>query len=453
MMKKFLIALILLMGILTSFKIEVFASPPLPSPADDQTTFSGIIPLEETTLEITQQRYYLEILKEKDLEMDYLVERQGKVDLYYEIYNGDAAQTVTFAFPFISRFIFLPREFEIKVNGQSVEPEILFKNYVRNFKFNEEDKSYSFSDWIKNFSKEKYDLNMIKEYQFQNDTDGYLITITNPKITEEGSLVKTTVNVTNASSDALFVDLFQSKIFSSEEVGYFFVSEDVEIECESVELEDHGQVLRPGKLLEPAQVQKEPVSLSSYLNKGYLDNYSLGYKSAFEKAFFHTIDSYLEYRKHYNNSPNYWLGTEYDRTLNDYYCFSLEFSAEFSAESITEIEISYEMPVFAIYLGRYKESRMELSFFTNPGNHWKSVSSIELIVNSDEKIRKNTADYTRTGNEYHFILDENNEIETIAFSNSKVVHNCWGCIGTVESFFTYWGLCLIIALVIRRKKS
>jgi hypothetical protein len=147
------------------------------------------------------------------------------------------------------------------------------------------------------------------------------------------------------------------------------------------------------------------------------------------------------------------LGTEYDRTLNDYYCFSLEFSAEFSAESITEIEISYEMPVFAIYLGRYKESRMELSFFTNPGNHWKSVSSIELIVNSDEKIRKNTADYTRTGNEYHFILDENNEIETIAFSNSKVVHNCWGCIGTVESFFTYWGLCLIIALVIRRKKS
>ena len=127
----------------------------------------------------------------------------------------------------------MPREFEIKVNGQSVEPEILFKNYVRNFKFNEEDKSYSFSDWIKNFSKEKYDLNMIKEYQFQNDTDGYLITITNPKITEEGSLVKTTVNVTNASSDALFVDLFQSKIFSSEEVGYFFVSEDVEIECES----------------------------------------------------------------------------------------------------------------------------------------------------------------------------------------------------------------------------
>ena len=110
---------------------------------------------------------------------------------------------------------------------------------------------------------------MIKEYQFQNDTDGYLITITNPKITEEGSLVKTTVNVTNASSDALFVDLFQSKIFSSEEVGYFFVSEDVEIECESVELVDHGQVLRPGKLLEPAQVQKEPVSLSSYLNKGY----------------------------------------------------------------------------------------------------------------------------------------------------------------------------------------
>ena len=115
--EKFLIALILLMGILTSFKIEVFASPPLPSPADDQTTFSGIIPLEETTLEITQQRYYLEILKEKDLEMDYLVERQGKVDLYYEIYNGDAAQTVTFAFPFISRFIFLPRNLRLRLTA------------------------------------------------------------------------------------------------------------------------------------------------------------------------------------------------------------------------------------------------------------------------------------------------------------------------------------------------
>ena len=107
---------------------------------------------------------------------------------------------------------------------------------------------------------------MIKEYQFQNDTDG-LITITNPKITEEGSLVQTTVNVTNASMTPFLSIFFKAKFFFERRSRPFFVSEDVEIECESVELEDHGQVLRPGKLLEPAQ-SKEPVSLSSYLNKG-----------------------------------------------------------------------------------------------------------------------------------------------------------------------------------------
>lgn len=456
-MKKIFLFLTLSFFLIITSAAIIQATSPLPTPAASRTSFSGIIPLVDNSLEVISFKYEVDFLN-SDLVVQKNIERSAQVKLHYEINNPDDVQNVKFVLPFLSRFPYIQNEISVKVNNNQIDTNLDFGF------FNVEYLGDTITNYFEDFNKDEYLNSPAKNYEFENDIDGFLYTLTNPKTKSDKYKAGTDIVFYDVPSDAIFIDgntvsltksnsrvVSGSKIYDSEEIAYFFVSKDIETDCITTEWEDQGNVFSSnGELIEPATITKEPIKLSDYIKRFYLEKYDYPYKDAYEKCIYNITDNRLTDEYTMN-----WIGLYFDIQYymeNTYHLFGIEFDAKFAANSKTTLEITYEIPVFCKYANRYKESEMILDFISNPGKLWQVDSETEVKVITDERLKEATIEYQKEGYEYSFSIKDRTEF--VVFTNSKY-RGCGskgGCSSLIFGNTIYFGLILITIIFVRRKR-
>lgn len=462
MKRAFMFSIMMLLLIFINATI-VAATEPSPRPVAYTTTISSIIPLNENNLELTSKKININFLESDIIPVYKNIERQAKVTMTYEFYNPGDSFNVNFTLPFISKFLYFPNEFKIKLNDNSIDSKLFFSNYFYMYNhFRLYYENNNFSDYLNEFQKEKYDEIMIKNYQFKNDVDGYLYTLVNPKTKSEKFKANTEITFYNVPSNTKFIDhnfnLFEEnsnittigRLYSSEQVEYFFVTEDLETECISSEMEVSGNgSIGHGIILEPAKIYIEPIKLSDYIKRFYIADYDLAYASEFENYFHKKID------ENFNRYSSIDLGLIYNATISEYQYFGLEFNIDFPAMSKTIIEISYDIPIICKFNNYDSDSQMVLEFVENPGELWNDLPQTEVMIITDEKIVESSIAYEHNQNIYKLILNSGKDIERITLTNSLYVttESSNGCRFLSISDIMYFGLIFITLYFFRRNKK
>lgn len=453
-MKKLLIFFLVMMFTIINNTTLLYATPPLPSSAAEETTFTGIIPLTENNLEIISHKYLIDF-DSTNLATKKNIERQAKVTMTYEIFNNDDSQKINFTLPILSNFLYFLNEFKVKVNNNLIESTLSFseclnKDYCYNYYWG------SISEQFINFDLESYHDFAIRNYQFENDFDGYLYTLVNPETRTKDYNTQTQIIFHDVPSDNIFVDKPGVRMYSSNEVAYFFATSDLEAECISTEWKSsRGISQSTGNPIKQAKLDKEPYKLKDYIKRFYLNNDNLAYGSAFESLFYQNVDKIIN---HDAVNNDIFLKSIMERAYNDYLIFGLEFSIDFEARAKTQIEISYEIPIFCQYGYRYNVSHMVLDFVSNPGKLWNNSPLTEILIKTDELINESSLAYVREGNEYKLQLKNDSVIESVTLSNSLYERsNPFGCFSCMSfwsiKYYLSIGLIMMAFFLIRRNQQ
>ena len=447
--------LIFLLTLLIMINIPfLYATPPMPISYAEETIFSGIIP-SESTLILKNNQISIDLLGENELEVFDRVERSAIISLNYEIQNPSEAKQVRFVLPFISTLKYLPRPIDLKVNNQPLENKLLFSGddmFLSAY--------YNYREYLLNLNMETFNEVMNRDYSFQNDIDGYLYTIKNPKTRGIDYSPNTKLIYKNVPNGTVFVDAqssyngdnyhnFQTTghLYESEEVDYFFASKDFDVEAITTEFKKSKDAyVGYGVLLEPALITKEPIKLSEYLQmkdfyQKYNGPYLLEYYSLLFKEFDKAIESNQPIQFLYSSSLSYLF-------INNFQQFALEFDLSFEANETKTIDITFLSPIFC-----YKKD-FSIEYIPTPINHWQDVEKITMIVISDEELISSSLTYDKVEHSYSVSITEiPNEPLTITLNNR--FYQLYGC--GCRNFFSkihlfYLTLMTILLILFRRNK-
>ena len=385
-----------------------FATQDTPTAVADKTVFTSIIPSENHDLEMEKQEITIDFLNENKLDISDQVEKTAKVTMKYEI-SSDSTSTTTFNLPFISRFLYLPNQYEIKVDDKVITSELLYGELNKG---NPNDDIINFN--IDNFQ---------NDYQFINDLDGYLYTIRNPETKSEKYYADTSITIDNASNEIKLIDFHSyhkengkiisyGKIYKSKEIDYFFSNEDVKMSVISEEAEEvkYGYS-SSGVLIAPATIEKRPMKLSEYYQFINFDKeYKTSYVNTYRSLFYKTFDGNLNFDSSYNMVDTRMVNMY---VVRDYRPFACQFSVDFQANATKIIEISYLAP---IYLNRRD---FTLEYLPNPQKVWNQDIKTDISIIYDYKIIDSSLNYEKTKNLYSFSNDTD-EIVSLKFDYRPV---------------------------------
>lgn len=368
------------------FSLPVLATKPLPSAEIDKNVFTGIIPMANENFEIKAKEIKIDLLADLDLDVTKYAEKKALVTLKYEINNPGEENSLTYFLPFVSRLHYIKEPLLVKVNNNQITSELLYHDM-------ELDRDYDYQKYI---DYNDYHL----DYDFQSDLDGYLYTITSPETESEEDYTETSFTLDIFSSDITLID-FQSywnesdkiktygKIYASKEVDYFFGSEDLEIEVQTMKMKKVKYGYESyGDLTEPATITKTPIKISDYFELINYGKYDGPYEATYQSLFFKAYDDEVTLTTRVlTHSLNYL-------SIFRYHQFAYKFDLALASSSKNTLEITYITPI-------YCQSK---DFNLNFPYPWENI-----IINYNDKLITSSVPYTK-----------NKSIYTIQTSDSDV---------------------------------
>jgi hypothetical protein len=238
----------------------------------EETTIAGIIPIDDEQVSVDLATFDLDFNNQSGITVDEQIERSASLKMTYDLTYSGSNASVRFFLPLLNKLDYLDQGVQIFADGVEIEPTLNISPKHTSYPHD------SYTRMVEQDFVADYRENMLQDYDFVHDVDGYRYTVKNPKTREEKFLVDTYLRFINVPVDTVFMDANNYDeegssaecfwgSFKAEQEFVFFSSSDLPIEAESKEVERYKAVLIDrGVILDDPQITKTEMKLSEYLN-------------------------------------------------------------------------------------------------------------------------------------------------------------------------------------------
>lgn len=442
-MKKIKIIILIISCVLLINTLAVNATAPKPTPYVFETTIAGIVPIDDESVVVNQATIDLDFKNPTDIPVDMKVEKRANLKMIYDLNHNGMASSVKFSLPILNKLNYLNNDIKILVDGEKIKPTLNISPKLHYQSYN------NYTEMMKSNFLEEYREDMLADYEFLHDVEGYQYKVKTPKTKGENYYVNTELLFLDVPNDTVFV-LPNKKLYGNDVITYFnnrkseeelifFSSTDLSIQPKCTEVFKNSGLNNSDEVwLGDPTITKEEMKLSEYLNNYFFEEHM--FLEALKNLCYYTIDQQWNDSEPYHFIDNYVL-----HNINvEYYEMSLDFDIEFNNRQ-AQVEIQLPIPV------HYFKGEMKIDFVANPANKITDFHNLIINIYTDEELKHSSIPISEEGSHHRWVMNEDMTLQLVYLNPKYKESNPYGIIGIIIaliSIFNYLKTFIYIFIII-----